>query len=297
MSYYEGGQQEQQQDLAYEGSVGDNDYSNYDYGGEYTQSYDEGAYSEQSGWAQDGYGGGGGEGGEYYATENGGDGASYGEGGEYYDENGGYYDENGNYVYAYDAAAEGADGYDAGGGQQDDLQSASSGADDYAAAAAPSPPSTSLTVRTTQDLPRSTSSLMLAQLASEFAHLDSPSSSLYLAPPAPSAAKVKPPPPRLRNGEIPPYYDDEETGYQYYLVRVDTALRACSLSLSLCVYVCVLCVCVCVCDRFLVSKIVQARFLSLSFSPRLTLAAPSLFALCGRFHGPTRTTMATHSGI
>jgi len=39
----------------------------------------------------------------------------------------------------------------------------------------------------------------------------------------PSVALVKkerPPPPRLRNGQVPAYYDDEETGYQYYTVRM-----------------------------------------------------------------------------
>ena len=34
------------------------------------------------------------------------------------------------------------------------------------------------------------------------------------------AQSERPPPPRLKNGAIPKFFDDEETGYQYYLVPI-----------------------------------------------------------------------------
>ncbi|ELR19115.1 RhoGEF domain containing protein [Acanthamoeba castellanii str. Neff] len=211
MSYYEG----QEATGFVEGQ--DYDYSNYDYGGAYPEGGDGGDgggdYAGQSDWAN-------GSGGEYYDENQ----SAYVDGnGEYYDENGGYYDENGNYVYpSYAEGEDGATNYENG-----DYQSDGRGVDVGYTASAPSPPTTSSSLSSSSSqeggMPRSASSHMLAQLASEFA-LDSasssPSSSLYLPAPVSTeatTAKAKPPPPRLRNGEIPPYYDDEETGYQYYL--------------------------------------------------------------------------------
>jgi hypothetical protein len=225
MSYYEG----QEATGFVEGQ--DYDYSNYDYGGAYPEGGDGGDgggdYAGQSDWAN-------GSGGEYYDENQ----SAYVDGnGEYYDENGGYYDENGNYVYpSYAEGEDGATNYENG-----DYQSDGRGVDVGYTASAPSPPTTSSSLSSSSSqeggMPRSASSHMLAQLASEFA-LDSasssPSSSLYLPSPVSTeatTAKAKPPPPRLRNGEIPPYYDDEETGYQYYLVRhAHPALLQCPLA-------------------------------------------------------------------